>query len=243
MKRFSCLAFFLMAALNFSVWAESPATKPHVRLSLSPEYTRSFGYAWTVSADGGLDLWKNLSLNTGLGWWGAYPENEYDDPPGQLNYYLSASYRLPFQIPGLPTTKISIGLLYNYNGLFLYNYTMNALVPSISIKGRWAGFILGLGNRYTSIDNSRPLYETILTFAVYANVYSSDKLLIGFWVGTYDSWTLNNLGDYYLRFYNKIAINSSFSLSNEVNLYQTGSGGLTAIPSGLAFKEALTYSW
>jgi hypothetical protein len=217
--------FFLVSkvyCLDFSI--------PRMELGaeFQPEYNRSLGFCWDISAFGSLKVNDLVTVKGGLALGTTGPVFDIDT-------FISGTVDMPFWTP------LSFGLAYIYNGLPGYETNMHTLLPTVSVKGKWAGITLGFTLRFTGFD-SVVIFEPMQAISAFANFYNTEKLRIGIRIANFNDFSAGNFGSYSLNL-NSLVRFEQISLINEIELYQSGSSGLTANFYGIAYKGGVLFAW
>ncbi|GHV81624.1 hypothetical protein AGMMS49991_01820 [Spirochaetia bacterium] len=217
-----CLLVSKAYCLDFSI--------PGMELgaAFKPEYNRSLGFCWDISAFGSLKLNKLAAVKGGLAL-------GMTGPGFDIDTYISGEVDMPFWSP------LSFGLSYIYNGLPGYKTNVHTLLPAFSIKGKWAGITVGPALRFTGFD-SAVFFEYTLAASAFANFYNTEKLRIGIRAANFNDFSAGNFGSYSLNL-NSLVRFEQISLINEIELYQSGSSGLTSNFYGIAYKGGILFTW
>jgi hypothetical protein len=155
----------------------------------------------------------------------------------EIKTFASADYTLPVFPP------LHFCVAFFYNGLPQYGANTFSLLPLIAFNWKWAGFSVGITNRWTSFFGEPGIYESILSISVYGYFYLSEKFKIGFRIANYGDFVALNYGAYFLNLNSIVRILPQLSVINELELYQSGGGGLTATFYGVAYRGGIVYKW
>jgi hypothetical protein len=205
-------------------------TQKELGIAFMPEYTRVFSQGLTMSGTGSLELNNRVSFRGGLAVWAASSVYEADA-------FIGGEYALPLRVP------LFVNLSYMYNGLPDYETRSHSLLHTFMIKGRWAGASLGFNLRLTSFYGEDVLFEPIIAFSGYANFYTSEKFTIGISCANFSEFAAGNFGSYFFGLNSKIQFSNLVALTNDLELYQAGSVGLSANFYGIAYRGGVVFSW
>jgi hypothetical protein len=168
-----------------------------------------------------------------LGWMGLATESSVP----AYNAFGKTEYRFPLPFP------LELGFFYIYNGMPDYLTDIHTILPLVSSKWRWAGFSLGTSLRYTIFDQEPPIFEPILAFLVFTNFIYTERIRAGLKIANFSDFLAGNMGAYFLNLNSSIRIGRRLYVINEIELYQTGSMGLTATLYGIAYRGGIKYQW
>ncbi|GHV88827.1 hypothetical protein AGMMS50267_11870 [Spirochaetia bacterium] len=198
--------------------------------AFTSEYNRSFRYCWDLSAIGAVKLNNLVAVKGGLdlGMTGIV----FD-----IDTFISGELDFPFRFP------LFFGFAYIYNGMPKYETNMHTLRPVLSVRGKRAGITAGPALRFTrfGFDPDR-VFESMLMVSVFANFYNTEKLRIGIRAANFSEFSARNFGSYSLNL-NSLVRFKQISLINEIELYQSGSSGLTSNFYGIAYKGGILFTW
>ncbi|MDR0586242.1 MAG: hypothetical protein LBG26_03285 [Treponema sp.] len=235
MKICLCCFFFLITAVSGVDALDVYLTGIEAEFDIKPEFNRAFYYCIDTSLTGALELNNYLTLGGGfsLGGLGFVTGN------GVLAYnaFGRAGFRFPMRFP------LELGLSYIYNGIPDYKTGMHTMLPLLSSRWKWVGFSLGTTLRYTVYDQEAPLFEPILAFLVFANFIDTQDLRAGLRIANFSDFLAGNMGAYFLNLNVSIGLGKRLYLINEIELYQTGSVGLTSAFYGIAYRGGVKYQW
>ncbi|AEF83545.1 hypothetical protein TREPR_2809 [Treponema primitia ZAS-2] len=196
------------------------------------EYNRTYNQCWTFSGFGALTLNDRYTLKTGLALWETTVAWETDA-------FVSASAALPLPIP----FPVYADFAYMLNAMPDYETSSHTLLPALGVRGKYAGFALGLRARFSVFYDDPPIFEPILAFSGYVNFFNSEPFRLGLGCANYDDFIAGNFGSYYFNLNSKIRLLKFLFLVNGLDLYQTGSVGLAANLYGLAFNMGVVFNW
>jgi hypothetical protein len=203
--------------------------------NIKPEFNRVFYYCIDTSLTGALKLNKYLTLGGGfsLGGLGFATGNSV------LTYNTlgKAGFRFPMRFP------LELGFSYIYNGMPDYKTSIHTMLPLLSIPWKWAGFSLGTALRYTVYDQETPVFEPILAFRFFANFVSTENIRAGLRIANFSDFLVGNMGAYFLNLNVSIGLGKRLYFISEIELYQTGSVGLTSAFYGAAYRGGIKYQW
>jgi hypothetical protein len=199
-------------------------------IELMPEYNRTYSSCLTLSASGSLEFNERYSVQGGLSLWTASAAYEMDVSAG-----LAA--KLIRRVP------LYMYLSYMFNTLPEYEANSHTVLPLIGFKGKYAGITLGPNLRFSSFFNEPVIFESILAFEGYVNFYNSERFRIGLRCANFNDFAAGNFGVYYLSLNSRVGITKLLSLTNDLELHQTGSAGLASRFYGAAYKVGLVFTW
>jgi hypothetical protein len=235
MKICLCCFFFLITAVSGVHALDIYLTGIEAEFDIKPEFNRTFYYCIDTSLTGALELNNRLTLGGGfsLGAWGFAAGN------GVLAYnaFGKAGFRFPVRF------SLELGFLYIYNGMPDYKTGMHTMLPLLSSRWKWAGFSLGTTLRYTVYDQEAPIFEPVPAFLVFVNFINTQNLRAGLRAANFSDFLAGNMGAYFLNLNAAIKIGRRLYLINEIELYQTGSIGLTTAFYGIAYRGGIKYRW
>jgi hypothetical protein len=233
-RQISFCCFFLFAIAVQGLYALD-LTGLEAEWDIKPEFNRAFYYCLDTSLAGAVEINNYFTMGGGLslGWMGFAT----GDSVPAYNAFGKAEYRFPIRFP------LELGFLYIYNGMPDYKTDIHTMLPLLSSKWKWAGLSLGTTLRYTAYDRGSPIFEPILAFLVFVNFINTDQMRIGLKIANFNDFLAGNMGSYFLNLYSSIEIGRRLYFINEVELYQTGSIGLTAAFYGIAYRGGIKYQW
>ncbi|MDR3247668.1 MAG: hypothetical protein LBT39_02675 [Treponema sp.] len=210
-------------------------------LSVKPEYSRNMGFCYEFALIGKAEFKESLLARGGIAL--GQTGKEFD-----LDLFLDAGYRLPLPL----SIDLSVHFEYLYNTIPEYLYQVNSLFPYLSYRNKWIGADLGSTLRFTTFDSELISFEPILSVRLFVNVFNLEQfnLLIG--AGNFSTFSLGNLGAYYLFMKSQFNFDERqewiygsplVSLISTVNLYQTGSIGLTSTLQSISWEWGVCFSW
>jgi hypothetical protein len=144
---------------------------------------------------------------------------------------------IPAEVP------LEISLAYVYNGLPAYQSHAHTILPLVSYNGERAGIAVGPGLRFTSFFGEPALFESILSFRAYACFLKKENFLLGIRIANFSDFYVGNMGSYSLCLYSAIRFNEQWSLTNELELVQSGSVALSANFYGIALRGGMRFTW
>jgi hypothetical protein len=197
---------------------------------IKPEYNRSFYQCWTFALHGSVEFNNWLTASTGAALWTGKKASEID-------CFIKGGAALPFAVP------LHVELSYIFNGMPGYEMYTHSLLPVLAYKNKWAGISLGMNFRFTSFFRGRPIFEPMLAFSVFVNFMDTGKIRAGLECSNYDDFNAENEGAYYLSLNGNIAVAKGIAIINRLELYQSGSVGLSSTFYGIAFKAGVLFLW
>jgi hypothetical protein len=223
-------AFFSFFCVSGIYGLDIAVTQKEVSAALMPEYTRVFSQGVTVLSTGLLELNDCVTVKGGIAFWAASSVLETDT-------FVRGEYALPLSVP------LYVDFSYIYNGLPDYKTHTHTLLHTVMIKGRRAGASVGINLRFTSFYGDWVLFEPIIAFSGYINFYSSERFTIGIRCANYSEFQAGNFGSYFLGVNNIIRFSKLIALTNDLELRQAGSTGLSAVFYGIAYRAGVVFSW
>jgi hypothetical protein len=218
--------FFVSGIYGFDI----AITQKEVAAALMPEYTRVFSQGITVSGGGLLELNDRVTVKGGVAFWAVPSVHEMDT-------FIGGEYALPLGVP------LYVNFSYIYNGLSDYETHTHALLHTVMIKNRRAGVSVGVNLRFTSFYGDQVLFEPIIVFSGYVNFYSSERFTIGISCANYSEFQAGNFSSYFFGVNNIIRFSKLVALTNDLELRQAGSTGLSAVFYGIAYRAGVVFSW
>jgi hypothetical protein len=222
------LLFFLCLQNAHALDAE--ITRKEIEANLKGEYNRSLSFCGDLSAIGTVELNSHYTFRGGAAF-GIVGES------ADIKICADARYNPFTEIPA------AIELAYVYNGLPGYQNHNHTILPTLSYNSRWAGIALGVGFRFTSFLNEPAIFESMLSFSVYANFIDNEILRMGISCANYDDFGVGNMGSYSLKLNCLVRFNSQWSLVNELGFLQSGSVALSSNFYGIAYRGGMRFSW
>jgi hypothetical protein len=218
----------------------------HAGLTVKPEYHRSFGFCQEFALTGESLIGDSCRLQGGIAL--GKTGKEFD-----LDMFLGGSYLLPLPV------KLWVRLTYIYNTIPAYTYRTNTLFPVLSYQGKWGGAEAGFAFRFTMFaSDSSAIFEPVLGGRFFLNFPFFKRVKLAAGIGNFSDFNVGNLGAYFLFLESKIDISKLrspenpgegrkgvplVSLISNLEIYQTGSIGLTAALQGLAWQGGIRLSW
>ena len=234
--KFSLLYFFFLIIAVSGVYAfDIYLTGTEVELDIKGEFNRTFYYCADTALTGVLEINNYFTLGGGfsLGGLGFATGNS------TLTYNAlgKAGFRFPMRFP------LELGFFYIYNGMPDYKTGMHTMLPLLSSRWKWTGFSLGTALRYTVYDQEAPVFEPILVFLFFVNFINTENIRAGLKTANFSDFLVGNMGAYFLNLNVSIGLGKRLYFINEIELYQTGSVGLTSAFYGIAYRGGIKYQW
>jgi hypothetical protein len=204
--------------------------------AVKPEFNRTFYYSNDFEFTGIFpldDLRVNIKGGTALGLLGGGQK----EVVAALKTFFSLDYSPSF------TPFLRFGVAYIYNGLPQYGTDTLSILPFAAVDWKWAGFAVGITNRWSTFFDESAIYESVLALSVYVNFYVSEKFKIGLRGANYSDFEARNFGAYFFNLNSIVRILPQLSVINELELYQSGGGGLTTSFYGIAYRGGIVYKW
>jgi len=224
---FMVFLFFLVSGIY---GLDIEVSKTELGAAFTPGYDRVFSQGLTVSAQGLIELNDRVRFKGGFAYWTASSVYEIDT-------FIGGEYALPVRVP------LYVNLSYIYNGMPDYETHSHSLLHTVMIKGRWAGASLGFNLRFTSFFDDPVLFEPIIAFSGYVNFYNSETFRIGISCANYSEFSAGNFGSYFFGLNNMVRFSNMVAITNDLELYQAGSVGLSANFYGIAYRCGMVFSW
>ncbi|MDR2634050.1 MAG: hypothetical protein LBC51_10590 [Treponema sp.] len=206
-------------------------TGAELGLSYRPEYTRVFAYSWDISCVGSLELNDRFTVKSGLAL-------------GQvgsvfaLDTFVSSAFALP-----IPVVPLYVKAAYIYNVIPEYKTALHTLLPTVELRGKWAGIAFGPSMRFTLFDRDPAIFEPIIALSGFVHVFYTEQLRIALVSGNYRDFVSGNMGSYSLGLTSRGNISERLAIINEVEVMQTGSVGLAANSYGFAYRGGVLLQW
>jgi hypothetical protein len=205
-------------------------TEKEIEGYIRGEYNRTFNYYGDISLIGSVGLDNLLLFRGGVALGKA---EEVTD----IAAFAGAGYS-PF-----PMVPLSFSLSYIYNGLPEFENNIHSILPFISYNAKLAGISVGVNFRFTSFFDEIALFEPMLSFYVYFNFVAIETLQIGLSAGNFNDFHAKNVSAYSLSVNSLIKLDENWSAVIELELMQTGGGGLSSTLYGIAWRTGARYSW
>jgi hypothetical protein len=206
-------------------------TKAELGFAYRPEYTRVFMYSWDISCFGSLELNDRFTVKSGL-------------TLGQVGSvfaiytFASTAFALP-----IPVVPLYVKAAYIYNTIPDYKTSIHSLLPTIELKGKWAGIAVGPSMRFSVFNQDPPVFEPIIAISGFVHVFYTEQLRIGITSGNYHDFVSGNMGSYSIGLTSQGNITKRISLINELEILQTGSVGLVANIYGVVYRGGVLLHW
>ena len=225
---FTGLIFFCCMHNVFAV--EIEITGKEVETFFTGEYNRGLSLNAELSAAGGIEL-NNL-----LGFKGGFSI-------GAVKGSVDIKTFLNARIAPWEVLPLDFFLAWNYNGLPGYGAHSNTIIPMVSYSGKRAGIILGVGLRFTSFFHENAIFESVISFSGYVNVYNNDFLGIRLTCANFNDFYTGNMGSYSFGVNGVVSLREQWSIISDIIFRQSGSVGLAANFYGITFRTGAKYSW
>jgi hypothetical protein len=124
-----------------------------------------------------------------------------------------------------------------------YEMYAHALLPTVAYKNKWVGMALGVNFRFTSFFGESPIFESMLAFSGFINFVNTERIRAGVECSNYGDFNAGNAGAYYLSLNGDITVAEGVVVCNRLELYQSGSIGLSSTFYGIAFRAGILFSW
>jgi hypothetical protein len=210
--------------------ADVQITEKEAGFDFRGEYNRALVYSMDFSVLGALELNDLYTFSNGI---------SLGDTGGEIDIKAFTQGRIG-PLFGKP---LHFSLAYIYNGLPAYESHAHTILPLVTFGGRWVGITIGPGFRFTSFFGEKPLFESMLSFAGYANFINNKKLCIGMGLANFSDFYAGTMGAYFHSLNTLIRINDRWSLINNIELLQSGSVALTANFYGIAYRGGVRFKW
>jgi hypothetical protein len=233
----------LFVSLFLAQWAHGfdfSITGTEVSVYFKPEINRTFYYCWDIDSSASVEFNNRYTIKGGVSL-------------GQLDtvFDVSTFAAADFDLSRLTGRfffcggggRLGASLAYIYNGIPEYKTQSHAILPVVSIKGKWVGISVGTSLRFTEFDNNFTLFESNMALAVYVNFYNTDAFRIGLKCANFSDFSAGDFGAYSLNLNSIIRITKLLSIISEIELYQSGSIGLAANFYAVAFRAGVVFKW
>jgi hypothetical protein len=215
----------------------APALYAHeIAVTIKPEFNRTFYYCNDFEFVGTFPI-ANIGLTVKGGQAFGFLGGGQNEAVFDIKTFVSADYTLPVFQP------LHFSVTVFYNGLPQYETNTFSVLPLIAFNWKWAGFSVGVTNRWTSFFGEPAIYESILALSVYVNFYMSEKFRIGLRAANYSDFAALNYGAYFLNLNSIVRILPKLSVINELELYQSGGVALASNFYGVAYRGGIVYKW
>jgi len=229
----SFILFFLCVP---ELYSAVNITGSQLGLSFGGERNRSFSYSGIFSLFGSIELQERYTLNSGF-------SLGFFDNTTEIKAFSSG--QMAVFTKKISTIPLYANLDYRYHGLTgsEYIFHSHAVLPSLALNGRWAGFSLGCNFRFCSFFSESFYYEPALAFLGYVNFINNEKLRVGLSLANYNDFYMGNMGAYFLKLDSDIHITGQWTVYFEVEMIQSGGDGLTTTFYGIAYRGGLKFVW
>ena len=226
--RFFLLTIFFVFQKLFAL--DLSFTGKELDLGLKGEYNRTFLFSGDISLKSALELNHRYTFKAGI----AY--GILDDNP-EIKAFAGTHFSPLIDKP------FNLCLTYIYNDLSEYDVNSHTVLPFVSYYGRWAGIAFGVSFHFTSFFAESMVYEPLFSYSAYVNFINNKLLRIGIGCSNFGDFYVRNTGSYSLNVNSVIHISELLSLSNEIELIQSGSVALTGSFYGIAFRGGVQLRW
>jgi hypothetical protein len=227
--------FFLITAVSGAYALDIYLTGIEVELDVKGEFNRTFYYCAGTALTGVLEINNYFTLGGGLSLEGL----GFATGSGALIYsaFGKTGFRFPMRFP------LELDFSYIYNSMPDYKTGMHTMLPLLSSRWKWAGFSLGTALRHTVYDQEAPVFEPVLAFLVFVNFVNTEHIRAGLKTANFSDFLAGNMGAYFLNLNVSIGLGKRLYFINEIELYQTGSVGLSSAFYGAAYRGGIKYQW
>jgi hypothetical protein len=227
--------FFLITAASGVQALDVYVTGMEAELDVKGEFNRAFYYCADTALTGVLEVNDYFTLGGGFSL-GSLGLGAGD---GALTYsaFGKTGFRFPLRFP------LELGFSYICNAMPDYKTGIHTMLPLVSSRWKWAGFSLGTALRYTVYDRETPIFEPILAYLVFVNVINTETIRAGLKAANFSGFSAGNMGAYFLNLNVSLRLGKRLYFINEIELYQTGSIGLSSAFYGAAYRGGIKYQW
>ena len=229
---------FLLHCLHGSGALDLRITQKELGSDFRGEFNRSAYWSWDISNFATVELNDRYTFSGGITLGTVEKDFEF-------KLYTAAGIA-PLSwinlLSGIPFTVHLAYIYYTLPGLSFDVHT-NSVFPYAAYNGKWAGLAIGPNFRFTRILDGPPVYESMLSFRVYANFVNREKFRIGLSLGNFNDLYMANMGAISMSFDSLIHITEQWSVFNALELYQSGIDGLTTAFYGIAYRGGARYAW
>ncbi|GMO31299.1 MAG: hypothetical protein Ta2F_06640 [Termitinemataceae bacterium] len=228
--------FFVLIFIFFCdvVWAEINIEK-EIDLTLTNKYDRVLKY--TALANSNISFLFN-DIFTVTGGVSVGGNNSYTQT------LLFASGELSFKFLNRFFKYIFLNILYTFEGIKKYYLNTNAIIYTASIKGKYGGFSLGFHNLWSIYYDEYKIKESGLAFMGYVTVLNKKQFALDLVFANYDLlYATAYFGAYFLGINTLWKVNKNVAVNNDLNVYQSGSAGLTSTFYGISLNSGVKISW
>jgi len=212
------------------ITAQEIITGKGVEAYFKNEFNRSYYYYGELSSVGGLELDSRYTLRGGISLGLAKDITD-------IRCFTNAAFSPPF----LKQLNFSLGFI--YNGLPEYDAHSYTILPLVSFNAKWAGISLGTALRFTSFFGEPAVFESILSISAYVNFINNKTLVLGISCANFNEFKAENMTDYSLCVNCAVRLSERWSITNVLELMQSGIDGLTSSFYGIAWKGGVKYTW
>ncbi|MDR3343730.1 MAG: hypothetical protein LBT14_13325 [Treponema sp.] len=227
-QRYAVILFLLLIQSLYGF--DIKITGAELGLNYIPEYNRVFHYCWDIASFGSLELNNMLTFKGGIAL--GQTGRVFD-----IHAFGSSEAALPLPV------HLYVKVAYIYNGIPDYNTGIHSLLPTLSLRGKWAGISVGPALRFTTFGDEPAVFEPIIAFSGFVNLIYTDPLRIGIGIANYSDFVSGNMGSYSINLNSLARLTKKISLVNELEVLQNGSVGLVSNFYGIVYKGGLLLQW
>ncbi|GHU43881.1 hypothetical protein FACS1894190_14790 [Spirochaetia bacterium] len=133
--------------------------------------------------------------------------------------------------------------LYGFESLPVYFTNSSSIIPTIALKGRIGGVILGYHLRLSSFYSSAPVIEGMIAFRLFVTALNTNVILLNIAFANFDNFYYGNYGAYFLRVETTVHVHKNISLTNDITINQSGSVGLSSNFYGAKLRSGIKIVW
>ncbi|MDR0321236.1 MAG: hypothetical protein LBI28_07010 [Treponema sp.] len=205
-------------------------TEKEIEGYIRGEYNRTFNYYGDISVIGSVALDNLIKFRGGVALGKA--EGMTD-----IAAFTGVGYSPFLKVP------LSFSLYYIYNGIPEFENNIHSILPFISYNAKWAGISVGVNFRFTSFFDEIAQFDSVLTLYVYVNLVVIETLQIGLSAGNFNDFHAKNISAYSLAVNSLIKLDERWTAVIDLELMQTGGGGLSSTLYGIAWRGGVKFSW
>ncbi|MDR2490943.1 MAG: hypothetical protein LBD20_06025 [Spirochaetaceae bacterium] len=232
------LLFLGTASIAFAKEAETAAAPPvqkiavtrkEIRAGIAAGYDKTFYQSFAAGAAGALELNNIVQAETGVLFW-------KNADVFQANTFVKGGIVFP------RWKHLALSAAYIFIALPEYEHYSHTLLPMLHLRFIPAGVSLGLSFRFSEFYRSI-VFENILSFSIYVNFINRENFRFGFRFENCSDYATANFGSYWFNINSEFRITKVIKMALEIELAQSGSGGLSAAFYGVTFRPVLVITW
>jgi hypothetical protein len=196
-------------------------------------YNRSFYYFWDTGAFVSAEFDESLTVTLAAA---------LERRQGVFCPAVSPglAYSLPFWRPWVP---LSFTVTYLCQSMESYETTMHTLLPALALDWKWFGFSLGYTLRWTRFAGEKALFEPVLAYRIYGNLYRRGAASIGVRISNFGNFYADNIGSYHAALDNNFELAENIFIACALEVIFSGNVGRITSVYGISFSEGIVFRW